>query len=152
MADVITKSFTPGFRSLDGTDLNNQKDEVNNALNGTTAVAITGTFSGVHTATATDAITAHAGGGQASATALTSTINRVSTVATAADSVKLPASAAGLYVMLVNGAATNSMQVFGSGTDTINDVATGTGVAQAAGVSAIYFCPVAGKWYRVLSA
>ncbi|WP_332116063.1 hypothetical protein [Azorhizobium caulinodans] len=97
-------------------------------------------------------ITAFAGGGQASATQLSKGVNHVTTVATAADSVKLPASAPGLVVHVINGAASNSMQVFGAGTDTINDVATATGVAQAAGKSATYVCPVAGKWYRVLSA
>lgn len=102
--------------------------------------------------TAADALTAHAGGGQAAALLLTAGINRVATVASANDSVKLPVSAAGMTVIAINGAATNSMQVFGSGTDTINDVATATGVAQAAGKDASYHCPVAGKWYRILSA
>lgn len=101
---------------------------------------------------AADALTAYAGGGQTNALQLTKGVNRVSTVATAADSVKLPASAAGMIVIVINGAASNSMQVFGAGTDTINDVATATGVAQAAGKSALYACPVAGKWYRILSA
>ena len=98
-----------------------------------------------------DAITALAGGGQTGATPMTKTLNRIATVATIADSVMLPPSAAGLLLFVVNG-ATNSMQVFGAGTDTINDVTYGTGVAHAGGKSAIYFCPVAGKWYRVLSA
>jgi pyruvate/2-oxoacid:ferredoxin oxidoreductase alpha subunit len=97
-------------------------------------------------------ITAAAGGTQAGARALTKTINHVTTVATAADSVKLPSSEVGMVIHVVNGAAANSMQVFGAGTDTINDVATATGVAQAAGKSATYVCPVAGKWYRTLSA
>lgn len=101
---------------------------------------------------ATDAIAAAAGGGQTNATPLTSGVSRITTVATAADSVKLPASVAGMFVLVVNGHATNSMQVFGAGTDTINDIATATGVAQAAGKAALYFCPVAGKWYRILSA
>ena len=99
-----------------------------------------------------DAITAAAGGGQSGAYQLTATISRVATVATAADSVKLPPSEAGMVIQVVNGHASNSMQVFGAGTDTINDVATATGVAQAAGKAATYVCPVAGKWYRVLSA
>lgn len=99
-----------------------------------------------------DGITAYASGGQTNARALTAAINRISTVATAADSVKLPPSEAGMVIYVVNGAASNSMQVFGAGTDTINDVATATGVAQAAGKSAVYVCPVAGKWYRTLSA
>lgn len=96
-------------------------------------------------------LTAFAGGGQASATQVVSPLTKVTTVATAADSVKLPVSTVGAVVTLVNGAA-NSMQVFGSGTDTINDVAADTGVAQAAGKTATYFCTEVGKWYRLLSA
>ncbi|MCX5495380.1 hypothetical protein OSH11_11730 [Kaistia dalseonensis] len=107
---------------------------------------------GFEVQSAADALTAYAGGGQTNALQLAKGVNRISTVATAADSVKLPASVAGMVVFVINGAASNSMQVFGAGTDTINDVATATGVAQAAGKSAVYICPVAGKWYRVLSA
>lgn len=101
---------------------------------------------------ATDAITAGAGGGQSNAVALTTAINNITTVTTAADSVKLPAAVAGLVVFVTNSAASNPMQVFGSGTDTINAVAYGTGVAQAAGKSAAYYCPADGKWLRILSA
>jgi hypothetical protein len=101
-------------------------------------------------------LTAHAGGGQGSALALTKAVNVVSTVATAADSVKLPApSFVGQRVTVINAAATNSMQVFGSGTDTINGVATATGVAQAAGKSADYIATSTGTaaaWFRILSA
>ena len=104
---------------------------------------------------ATNAITAFAGGGQARATQLTGTMANVTVVATAADSVKLPLAQAGMLYFLSNSDSTDSMQVFGAGTDTINDVATGTGVAQAAGKSAVYFAVTsapAGKWFRVLSA
>ena len=101
-------------------------------------------------------LTAHAGGGQASALALTAQYNRVDTVATAADSVKLPApSFIGQEVEVMNNAAANSMQVFGSGTDTINGVATATGVAQAAGKFAMYKASsigTAAAWHRILSA
>lgn len=101
-------------------------------------------------------ITAHAGGGQGSATALTKAVNRVDTVGTAADSVALPApTAVGQMVIVINNAASNSMQVFGSGTDTINGVATGTGVAQAAGKTALYVATTTGAgaaWFRLLSA
>lgn len=101
-------------------------------------------------------LTAHAGGGQASALKLTAAVNRVDTVATAADSVALPApSFVGQQVIVINNAASNSMQVFGSGTDTINGVATGTGVAQAAGKTAIYQAVTTGTgaaWFRLLSA
>lgn len=101
--------------------------------------------------TTADTITAHAGGTQAAGLLLTAEINIVTTVASIADSVLLPVSAPGMVVYVENAAA-NSMQVFGSGTDTINAVATATGVAQAGGKSAIYFCATAGAWFRVLSA
>ena len=113
--------------------------------------AAVGDFSAL-TLSAATTITAYAGGGQTSATQLTAGINHVTVVATAADSVKLPKSTLGAVCIVTNGAASNSMQVFGYGTDTINDVATATGVAQAAGKTALYVCPVVGKWYRILSA
>ena len=99
-------------------------------------------------------VTAHAGGGQTDATLLAAGINEVATVATAADSVKLPVPVVGLRVVVINSSA-NSMQVFGSGTDTINAVATGTGVAHAAGKTAEYVAITSGtaaKWFRLLSA
>lgn len=95
--------------------------------------------------TAVSSLTAHSGGGQGSALALTNAINNVTTVAAAGDSVKLPASAAGLEITITNNGA-NSMQVFGAGTDTINGVATATGVAQLPGVTTVYTCAVAGNW------
>lgn len=97
------------------------------------------------------AVTATAGGTKAAATALTAAINNITVCATAADSVLLPAAKAGMSIFVTNRGAA-SAQVFGAGTDTINDVATGTGVAQANSVSALYVCPVDGKWYRILSA
>lgn len=103
-------------------------------------------LAGLFAESATDSITAFAGGGQTSATLLTTELNRVTTVATAADSIKLPASVKGTTIMVVNHAA-NSMQVFGSGTDTINDVATATGVPHMPNSTVIYSCYTAGAWY-----
>lgn len=97
-------------------------------------------------------ITAFAGGGQTSATQLNAAVNEVVTVGSAADSVKLPPSFAGARVVVINAHASNAIQVFGHNTATINGVAAGTGVSQAAGKTAIYYCPVPGKWYRALSA
>jgi len=102
-----------------------------------------------------DAITAGAGGTQANAVAINSGmfVHRVSTVASGNDSISLPAAVVGVKPhVIVNAAASNSMQVFGLSTDTINDVTASTGVAQAAGKTAIYYCTTAGKWYRLLSA
>lgn len=99
---------------------------------------------------------AHAGGGQGSALLLSAQYNRVDTVGTAADSVRLPPPTyIGQEVEVMNNAGANSMQVFGSGTDTINGVATATGVAQAAGKFAMYKASSVGTaaaWHRILSA
>jgi hypothetical protein len=95
---------------------------------------------------ATNAVTARAGGGQALATVLAAAINRITTVATAADSVAFPASVAGDWRVVIN-SGTNNLQLFGTGTDTINGAASGTGVSVAAGARFLAFCPIAGQWF-----
>lgn len=82
-------------------------------------------------------IVAAVGGGQTNATPLLAQNNEVSNVATAADSVLLPAWAPGL-VITVNNLTSTSLQVFGRAPDTINTVATGTGVAQGQGITYYY--------------
>jgi hypothetical protein len=103
-------------------------------------------------ASATDGITAHAGGGQSSAVPLTTSINRVTTVGTAADSVVLPASAPGLSVTVINAAASNALAVFPASGDAINALAANASYSLAAGKCATFFCTVAGNWYGNLSA
>ena len=103
-------------------------------------------LSGLFYESAQDAIAAHAGGGQANATPLTSEVNRVTTVATAGDSIALPSALPGLTIVVINHGA-KAMQVFGAGTDTINDIATATGVSQMVNSEVIYSCTAAGKWY-----
>lgn len=98
-----------------------------------------------------DGITATSGGTKAAARVLTKSLNRVSVCAVNADSALLPAAIAGSILLLTNSGAA-SLQVFGKGTDTINGIATATGVAQAAGLSALYVCYTAGAWHRILSA
>lgn len=94
-----------------------------------------------------DSITAqHTSPSQSTATALTGMINRITTVTASGDAVKLPASVAGLEIQVVNHGA-NPVQVYGAGTDTINDVATATGVSQMQGSSVVYSCVTAGAWY-----
>lgn len=94
-----------------------------------------------------DGITAFAGGGQGSATALLATVweHRVATVATAADSVKLPAATVGQAHFLRNDGAA-IMQVFGQATETINAVASATGVPHGIGQGIWYVCTTAGAW------
>lgn len=93
-----------------------------------------------------DNITAHAGGGQAAAFPITTQTARITTVATAGDSIVLPPSTPGMELLIINHGA-NAMQVFGISPDTIDDQATGTGVSQIANSLVIYTCATAGAWY-----
>lgn len=93
-----------------------------------------------------DGITAHAGGTKALAFPIVTQIARVSVCATVGDSVLLPPAQQGLDVMLIHSGA-KAMQVFGQGTDTVNDIAAATGVSQMPNSMVIYVCPSDGKWY-----
>ena len=98
-------------------------------------------------------------GTQATSVVINAAAVLVSAVASANDGVKLPQGYAGLEIFIFNDDAANSLQVFGSGTDTINDIATATGIAQASQKAAIYKCIIgptaavpAARWFRNLSA
>lgn len=104
------------------------------------------------TGTALNAITAHSGGGQASATLLTAEINRVTTVAAAGDSVAMPVSAPGMSITVTNATATNSMNVYPQSGDAINALGANAAFAVAAGKTATLTCAVAGQWHAVLTA
>lgn len=103
------------------------------------------------------AVTAHAGGGQTAATLVGYGVTNVTVCATAANSIKLPPSVVGAWCFLRNVTAT-SMTVYGSGTDTVDSVATATGVAQAGTKGKLYFAVVgtgdgvAGNWVTLLGA
>lgn len=107
---------------------------------------------GLLTGSAANALTAHAGGGQGSALALTKQINRVTTVASAGDSVKLPASAAGQFVVVVNAAAANAMDCFPASGEAINALSANTALSIAANKTVVFFCAVAGTWNSILTA
>jgi hypothetical protein len=100
----------------------------------------------------TNAITAFAGGGQASGVLLTSYINRVTIVATAADSVKLPIAQPGMQITVINAAAANSLNVFPGLGDAINAGAANAAFAVVAAKAATFYCAVAGFWSAILSA
>jgi len=100
-------------------------------------------------------LTAHAGGTQAAALALSATksFHNVTTVGTAADSIVLPASTGGGAIHWIkNSAAANSLQLFGLSADTIDGVAAATGVAVGAGKSRIVIDAVSGAWQSILGA
>ena len=90
-------------------------------------------------------ITAFATGGQANATQLTKAFNRVTTVATTADSVKLPVAVAGMTVVVKNAGA-NSMDVFPATGGTINALSANTALAVAAAASVMFVSTLAGAW------
>ena len=79
-----------------------------------TTVAALGTVGGV-----TATITAWPGGGQANATLITTAINRITTCATAGDSVKLPATFVAGQPITVNNDGATRCNVFPSSGDTI---------------------------------
>lgn len=91
-------------------------------------------------------ITAHAGGGQSAGYQLAAQMNRITTVATAADSTVLPKISAQVntpgslgWICLVDNRGSSTMQVFGRSSDTINGIATGTGIALGAGGAALFY-------------
>lgn len=92
-----------------------------------------------------DGITAHAGGGQGSAYALTKDISRVSTVATAADSVKLPTAAAGLEMVVINDGA-NALSVYPATGEQIDGLAANTAVSISAGECRVFICRASSQW------
>ena len=98
-------------------------------------------------------LTAHAGGGQALATPITTKFARFSVVATAADSSVLPpASTPGSSVFVINAGAA-AMNVFPNGaTDIINALAVQTAFSVSAGKSCEFICAATGKWNTQLSA
>lgn len=115
---------------------------------------------------------AEASGLVAAATLLPAMVNRVETVAGAADGVILPSAVPGSAVFVINATAT-SMNVFAQQSNDANpaqavggasvqdtiaaagsstQTAGATGVAQAANIPAIYVCAVVGQWKQYLCA
>jgi hypothetical protein len=88
---------------------------------------------------------------QAGATLCNFTICVVGTNATSGNGVALYQCAIAPQRVTVVNETSNPVQVYGSGTDTINGVATGTGVSQAATSKAEYICTqggVAATWWH----
>jgi hypothetical protein len=96
-----------------------------------------------------DTLTALAGGGRTGAAALDKQFDRLSVVATAADSAVLPAAAAGDWRLVINDGVA-AAQVFANGTDTIDGTAGATGVVLPNGFRAMFFCLTAGAWQSIM--
>lgn len=102
-----------------------------------------------------DTITALAGGAQSALTpVLALGVNKITTVASANDSVVLPPSKPGSVCFITNTTVT-AAQIFANLTsslpsnveDTINGTAGATGVSLAAGKTAILMCSAYGAWF-----
>lgn len=122
---VFPQPFQSGFRTIDGTALNSAID--------------------ADITSSQDGITAGAGGGLSNAVQLTANMSRVTIVANANDSVKLPAALAGSTVYLDNDGA-NTLAVYPQGTDTLED--STSAITMIAGQDSNFVCPVQGKWYQ----
>lgn len=142
MADVLTISSR----------ITNRDPEVLDKATGNIVQAFRNAAGSMMALGAADALTAHAGGGQANGLALTSQFNRVTTVASAADSVVLPAATVGLFVVVANAAALNSMDVYPATGDAINALAANAAFAVAADKTALFVCMAAGQWMSILTA
>ena len=107
---------------------------------------------------ATDNLTAKAGGLQPGATPLLGAYNRVVTVVSSGDSVLLPASMSGLDVVVINAHATNAINVFPQTTDNagaggkINALAANSAFSVAATKTCTFYCCTAGQWHTMLTA
>ena len=92
-----------------------------------------------------DSITASTTQTQAGAYQLTAPLSRITTSASAGNAVALPKANLGLDYTIINDGA-NAIQVYGTNPDTINGVATATGISQPAGTAYQYTVTTSGNW------
>lgn len=153
---VPTALTNLGLSSADDVTFNSLTSTT--SVTGDTLVANTSSTSPSFISTGLDilshvnALTAHAGGGQASALSLTKTINRVTTVASSGDSVKLPAALAGQSVVVINAAASNPMDCFPASGEVINALTADTALSIVANTTVMFFCAVNGTWNSIVTA
>lgn len=104
----------------------------------------------------TSGLTAHSGGGQASAVALPSGLNQVDTCAADHDSVKLPSAVAnaanGLVAVLVYNNTTHTLDVYPQSGDSINNGAANAVFSVGAAKGCLFFCSKTAQWGTLLSA
>ena len=110
-----------------------------------------------------DGLVAHAGGGQANATPITTQLARFATVATLNDSALLPATASifsggpsnvipSSAAFTVVNAGAQSMNVFPQLGEQINALGANVAFAVPAGKTANFYCTSVGQWHSMLSA
>jgi hypothetical protein len=116
-----------------------------------TATAFVST-TGINALSFANTLTAHSGGGQGSALALTKQINQITTVAASGDSVLLPTAVAGLSIIVINANATNPMDCFPFSGQSINALSANTALSIAANKTVIFFCSINGTWNSIVTA
>ncbi len=141
------------FDSLDTTGTITQETAVNGNIKCTTltvtgASAFTGNVSssGYYLSSVGAALTA-AGTDRATALQLAAEINNIATAA-ASTGVVLPVGVIGMRILVINNGA-NAIQVYASGSETINGTAGATGVSLASGGDAFYIFTAANTWISV---
>lgn len=155
MANILTKLFQPGFRTINGSHLNDWAQAINNAFNGLTAwplAATTLSASGNITANAffqsgtATGLTA-AGTTRANALALTKAINVITTAAASTGAVLPSAATVGVggSVIVFNDGA-SAIKVYAAGSDTIDTVAGATGVTLSNAKRCEYWVTAALTW------
>jgi len=109
------------------------------------------TAGGNFTKSVTDSITAGATQTQAGATALTKDINRVTTVGSDNDGVKLPTAVAGLEILIINADAGQDIQIWPNTGDAINGGSANAvdGTPLGEGASRRYIAMDATNWYSI---
>ncbi len=131
-----------------------------NPATGNAVLTFSVALNGLPLKSVANGLTAHAGGGQASALVLAAQCNQISTVGTAADSVVLPPAIAGAEISVTNNAAANAANVYPAsatqggvaGGDAINALGVNAAFSLAANKTALFICNVTGTWAAVLTA
>lgn len=163
---VSTIILSIGFSNLTWADIKTYYNAAavaitGGSISGTSISGSTGSFTTLTASgtlsfpTVENAITCHSGGGQGSATALnaSATFHRVTTVAASGDSCVLPAAVAGAIHCIRNDSSSgNALQLFGVSPDTINAIATGTGIGISNGVGVCLMSTVSGAWTTLANA
>lgn len=96
-------------------------------------------------------VTAAVASTQAGGYLITKAVTRVTTSATAGDSLLLPSAVAGEKRVVFNKAA-NSIDIFPAVGDKINALSADAAYALAATKGVIFYCAVAGTWDTILTA
>lgn len=111
-----------------------------------------GAAGGYPSVSAVDGLAAKAGGGQSGATLCAAAINRFTTVATAGDSGLLPAAKPGMQITVVNGHASNALNLFPATGEQINQAGGNVALSLPAGKAVLLAAPAAGAWHALLGA